>query len=128
MTRYLLDTHAFLWLATDDPRLSLRARALFIESEDCFLSAASVWEMTIKSSLGKLILGTTIERLVQGGVDRGVRLLDIASRHALVVEQLPFHHRDPFDRILIAQAMHEDMQLVSRDDQLDRYAVTRVWS
>ena len=129
MTRYLLDTHAFLWLATDDPRLTARARALFVDDRDeCFLSAASVWEITIKASLGKLTLRTTTEVLVQGGVDRGIRLLDIASKHAFVVEQLPFHHRDPFDRLLVAQAMHEGLQLVSCDDQLDRYAVTRVWS
>ena len=129
MTRYLLDTHVFLWLAADDPRLSPRARRLFVDGTDeCFLSAASVWEMSIKSSLGKLTLGSTIERLVEGGVERGMRLLDIASKHAFVVEQLAFHHRDPFDRLLVAQAMHEGMHLVSRDDSLDRYPITRVWS
>jgi PIN domain nuclease of toxin-antitoxin system len=127
--RYLFDTHAFLWLATDDPQLTAAARAIFIDNEqECYLSSASVWEMAIKSSLGKLVLATTLEHLVRGGLARGLRLLDVTCGHAYLVERLPFHHRDPFDRLLVAQAMHEGMHLVSRDGQLDAYAVTRIWS
>jgi PIN domain nuclease of toxin-antitoxin system len=127
--QYLLDTHAFLWLATDDPQLPSTARAIFIDSEqDCFLSAASIWEMAIKSSLGKLVLATSLSHLVRGGLERGLRLLDVTASHAYLIEHLPFHHRDPFDRILIAQALHEGMNLISRDGQLDAYAVTRIWS
>jgi PIN domain nuclease of toxin-antitoxin system len=127
--RYLLDTHAFLWLASDDPQLTPVARTLFIDRDhECFLSVASIWEMSIKSSLGKLTLATSVAYLVRGGLDRGVRLLDVTGEHAYAIEQLPFHHRDPFDRLLVAQAMHEGMHLVSRDRQLDAYAVTRVWS
>lgn len=127
--RYLLDTHVFLWLAAGDPRLSERARAVFHDIEqECFLSAASVWEMAIKASLGKLELTTSLEHLVQGGIERGVRLLDVTSDHGLLVERLPFHHRDPFDRLLVAQAMHEGLQLVSADEILSAYPVTRVWS
>ena len=127
--RYLLDTHTFLWLATDDPQLTPRARAVFADaSHQCLLSAASVWEMAIKASLGKLELSTSLERLVQGGVARGIRLLDITSKHGWSVEHLPYHHRDPFDRMLIAQAIDEGLHIVSRDEQLDVYAVTRVWS
>ncbi|HEX7839533.1 MAG TPA: type II toxin-antitoxin system VapC family toxin [Kofleriaceae bacterium] len=127
--RYLFDTHAFLWLATDDPQLTPAARAIFIDTDqECFLSAASVWEMAIKSSLGKLVLATSLEQLVRGGLERGLRLLDVTCGQAYLVERLPFHHRDPFDRILIAQAMHEGMRLVSRDEQLDAYPVTRIWS
>ena len=127
--RYLLDTHTFLWLATDDSQLTPAARAIFIDSDqECFLSAASVWEMAIKSSLGTLVLATSLESLVRGGVERGFRLLDVTCSHAYVVERLPFHHRDPFDRILVAQAMHEQMHLVSCDAQLDAYPVTRIWS
>ncbi|HEU4727183.1 MAG TPA: type II toxin-antitoxin system VapC family toxin [Kofleriaceae bacterium] len=126
--RYLIDTHVFLWLATDDPQLTPAARAIFVDAaQECFLSAASVWEMAIKSSLGKLVLSTSVEHLVRGGLERGLRLLDVTAGHAYLVERLPFHHRDPFDRILVAQAMHEGMQLVSRDGQLDAYAVTRTW-
>jgi PIN domain nuclease of toxin-antitoxin system len=127
--RYLLDTHTFLWLATDDSQLTPAVRAVFIDSDqECFLSAASVWEMAIKSSLSKLVLATSLEHLVRGGLERGIRLLDVTCSHAYLVERLPFHHRDPFDRILVAQAMHEGMHVVSRDRQLDAYAVTRIWS
>jgi PIN domain nuclease of toxin-antitoxin system len=127
--RYLLDTHAFLWLATDDPQLTATARAIFIDSEqECFVSAASVWEMAIKSSLGKLMLATSLSHLVRGGLERGLRLLDVTANHAYLIEHLPFHHRDPFDRILVAQALHEGMNLISGDGQLDAYAVTRIWS
>jgi len=127
--RYLLDTHAFLWLATDDPQLTAAARTIFTDSaQECFLSAASVWEMAIKSSLGKLTLATSLSQLVHGGLERGLRLLDVTANHAYLIERLPFHHRDPFDRILVAQALHEGMNLISRDGQLDAYAVTRIWS
>jgi PIN domain nuclease of toxin-antitoxin system len=94
---------------------------------EMLLSTASVWEMAIKSSLGELRLGTTLERLVSGGLDRGIRLLDVAGAHAYVVEHLPFHHRDPFDRLLVAQATHEGLQIVSGDPCFDAYSVTRVW-
>jgi PIN domain nuclease of toxin-antitoxin system len=127
--RYLLDTHVFLWLATDDPQLTPAARAIFVDNDQaCFLSAASVWEMAIKSSLGKLVLATSLSQLVRGGLERGLRLLDVTASHAYLIEHLPFHHRDPFDRVLVAQAMHEGMQIISRDGQLDAYAVTRLWS
>jgi PIN domain nuclease of toxin-antitoxin system len=127
--RYLLDTHTFLWLTTDDPHLTPTVRAIFLDSEqECFLSAASVWEIAIKVSLGKLTLAMSLEHLVRGGVDRGLRVLDVTSGHAYHIERLPFHHRDPFDRILVAQALHEGMPLLSRNAQLDAYAVTRVWS
>ena len=128
-TSYLLDTHAFLWLAADDPRLTDRVRELFADTDQaCFLSVASIWEMAIKLSLGKLALGTSLPQLVKGGIDRGVRVLDVASHHAYLVEQLPFHHRDPFDRMLVAQAVHEALHLVSADERLDAYAVKRIWS
>lgn len=125
---YLLDTHVFLWLAADDPRLTDRARAIFADStHPCFLSAASVWEMAIKASLGKLTLGTSLAQLVDGGVERGVRMLDVTRDHAYLVESMPFHHRDPFDRLLVAQAKHEGLVVVSADEQLDPYGPARVW-
>jgi PIN domain nuclease of toxin-antitoxin system len=127
--RYLLDTHTFVWLATDDPQLTPTALGIFLDSaHECFLSAASIWEMAIKSSLGKLTLSAGLEHLVRGGVDRGLRLLDVTANHAYHVERLPFHHRDPFDRILVAQALHEGLHLISRNAQLEAYAVPRVWS
>jgi PIN domain nuclease of toxin-antitoxin system len=126
--RHLLDTHAFLWIAQDDPRLDANVRALFADvGNEIFLSAASVWEMAIKASLGKLTLAAPLARLVAGGVERGIRLLGVACDHIYQVEHLPFHHRDPFDRLLAAQASHEGMRLVSRDPKLDAYPATRVW-
>jgi PIN domain nuclease of toxin-antitoxin system len=126
--RYLLDTHAFLWLAEDDPRLDANVRALFSDlGNEVFLSAASVWEMAIKASLGKLTLATPLARLVAGGVERGIRLLAVSCDHAYQLQHLLFHHRDPFDRLLAVQASHEGMQLVSRDPKLDAYPAIRVW-
>jgi PIN domain nuclease of toxin-antitoxin system len=126
--RYLLDTHVFLWLATDDARLTDVVRGIYEDIEqECFLSAASVWEMAIKASLGKLALATSLDQLVRGGLDRGMRLIDVRASHAYLVERLPYHHRDPFDRMLVAQASHEGMHIVSRDDRLDPYPVKRVW-
>lgn len=126
--RYLLDTHAFLWIAQDDPLLHANVRELFADvGNEIFLSAASVWEMAIKASLRKLTLTAPLARLVAGGVERGIRLLSIACEHTYQVEQLPFHHRDPFDRLLAAQASHEGMYLVSRDPKFDAYPATRVW-
>jgi PIN domain nuclease of toxin-antitoxin system len=125
---YLLDTHTFLWIAQDDPLLHENVRALFADvGNEIFLSAASVWEMAIKASLRKLTLTAPLARLVAGGAERGIRLLAIACEHTYQVENLPFHHRDPFDRLLAAQASHEGMYLVSRDSQFDAYPATRVW-
>jgi len=73
-------------------------------------------------------LATSLSQLVRGGLERGLRLLDVTCDHAYLVERLPFHHRDPFDRLLVAQVMHEGMHLVSRNGHLDAYAVTRIWS
>ncbi len=129
MTRFLVDTHAFLWLAVDDPRLSPRARSLFADpSHEFLLSAASIWEMAIKASIGKLTLSISLDHLVRGGAERGIRTLDVTAAHAFAVQHLPFHHRDPFDRLLVAQASVSGLQLISGDDQLDAYAVNRVWA
>jgi PIN domain nuclease of toxin-antitoxin system len=126
---YLLDTHAFLWLAADDDRLPARSRKLFLDPRsECFLSMASVWELAIKASLKKLTLDTSLQQLIEGGIEQGIRLLAIREDHAYLVQTLPFHHRDPFDRLLVAQAIRENLRLISRDDELDAYPVDRVWS
>lgn len=126
--RFLLDTHAFLWIAADDPQLSPNVRVLFADvGNEIFLSAVSVWEIAIKASLGKLTLASPLSRLVAGGVDRGIRLLSIVCEHTYPIAHLPFHHRHPFDRLLAAQASHEGMYLVSRDPKFDAYPATRVW-
>ncbi len=125
----LLDTHAFLWLVTDDERLSETARQTFLNSENrLFFSAASLWEICIKMSLGKISLKTGWFQTIQAEMEINViQWLPIEMPHCVEVTKLPFHHRDPFDRMLIAQAITQDMQLLSRDKRLSAYAIKRIW-
>lgn len=127
--RLLLDTHVFLWWVNDAPELSAKARASIRKGQnECFLSVASAWEMAIKVSTGKLVLSQSVERFVPEQLAaNGFRLLEIDFRHAARVESLPFHHRDPFDRLLVAQAMSEKMAVVSADAALSDYGIKRIW-
>lgn len=127
--KLLLDTHAFLWLITDDGRLSQNARQIFMSSENkLFFSLASLWEICIKISLGKLSLKTGWLHTIQKEMELNtIQWLPIDMAHCAEVAQMPFHHRDPFDRMLIAQAMVEDMRVLSRDQRLSDYAIERVW-
>lgn len=127
--RFLLDTHAFLWLASDPERVPGAVRERLADpGAELWLSAASVWEMAIKRSLGKLTTILPLAELVSLQSEAmAVSILDIRSAHALAVESLPFHHRDPFDRLLVAQALFEDLHLVSADETFDLYPVDRVW-
>ncbi len=127
--RLLLDTHAFLWFSSDDRSLSPSARARIEDRRhEKFLSVASVWEMAIKISLGKLHLASELTDLVATGAERnGIAVLEVRKEHALRVVALPLHHRDPFDRLLIAQALSEKMAIVSCDVAFDAYPVRRIW-
>jgi len=127
--RLLLDTHTFLWWVTDSPELSISARkAISDNRNECFLSIASCWEMAIKSSLGKLRLTKPVERFVNDLItENGFRLLPIDLHHAAKVESMPFHHRDPFDRLLIAQAITEKLTIISADDMFSNYGVKILW-
>jgi PIN domain nuclease of toxin-antitoxin system len=129
MQRLLLDTHAFLWWVNDAPELSAAARLSIADTtNDCFLSLASCWEMAIKSSLGKLRLARSIDRFVSEQlVANGFLLLNIELRHAAKIEKLPFHHRDPFDRLLIAQAISDKLTIVSADSIFSEYGVKILW-
>lgn len=129
MTGLLLDTHALLWWVEDDPRLSAEARNRIAQRVmPCHVSVATVWEVAIKSSLGKLKLAKSVgDYFAQHMAASDFRLLPIGIEHAARVEWLPFHHRDPFDRLLAAQALHEDYGLVSRDAVFDGYGIARVW-
>ena len=124
--RLLLDSHTFLWWVKDDPSLKRRARAAIADVDnECFLSHASIWEMAIKASLGKLKLPSTIERFVVEHCEtNSFHLLPITLAHIASVQHLPLHHRDPFDRLLVAQARYEAMTLVSRDASLKAYDVS----
>ena len=126
----LLDTHTFLWWAEDSARLSKRARAAVARSnEACYLSLASCWEMAIKISLGRLKIGSaSLDRFVaEQMAANSVQPLSVKLPHLARVAGLPFHHRDPFDRLLAAQALEEGLSIVSIDAVFTRYGVTRVW-
>lgn len=127
--RILLDTHTFLWFLEGSSRLSATARGLIEESSNQpFLSVASLWEMAIKISLGKLKLERPFDSLIPEQLElNGIELLGINLSHAAAVITLPFHHRDPFDRLLIAQAVVENMPLVGADSLFDAYPVKRFW-
>jgi PIN domain nuclease of toxin-antitoxin system len=126
--KLLLDTHALLWFATDDRRLGRRAAAA-MEADDVelYISATSVWEMSIKASLGRLRLATSVEAYIAEKLAEGYRMLPIEWTHAAAVEQLPWHHRDPFDRLLAAQAIVEQLKCVTRDRVFRKYGVETIW-
>ena len=127
--RLLLDTHAFLWFVMGDARLSDIARnAIEDVANDKFVSAGSLWEIAIKNSLGRLILDAPYETLIPGQLHvNGFVLLPIEVAHAARLVKLPFHHRDPFDRLLIAQAAVEAMPIVGLDRAFDLYGVKWMW-
>jgi PIN domain nuclease of toxin-antitoxin system len=127
--RLLLDTHAFLWWLDGDRRLSRRARRLIDdETTEVWVSAASAWEITTRFRIGKLPGASAVAADVMGAVSgQGFAALDITIRHAERAGRLPGDHRDPFDRMLAAQAQHEALPIVSDDEVFDGLGVTRIW-
>ena len=126
--RVLLDTHTFLWWVSDDARLSARARASIRDADEAYLSIASCWEMAIKVSLGKLTLSLPVERFVaEHSAASEFSLLPIDLDDVGRVARLPFHHRDPFDRLLAAQALSEGLTIVSQDPMFRKYGAKRLW-
>jgi PIN domain nuclease of toxin-antitoxin system len=127
--RLLLDTHAFLWFVLGDPLLSARARSLIEDPANAtFISPASYWEMAIKISIGRYVLHEPYEDFFHRGIEaNGFQILHIEPRHTAALTTLPFHHRDPFDRLLIAHALVEQMAIVSADTVFDSYPFNRLW-
>lgn len=122
----LLDTHTMLWLLLDDQRLSPRARVAIASGErPVVVSAASLWEVAIKRSLGKLRAPADLSRRLAAFGQ--LELLPVSPLHAEAVGELPLHHRDPFDRMLVAQARAEGLSLVSADPVLAQYGVEIIW-
>jgi PIN domain nuclease of toxin-antitoxin system len=127
--RFLLDTHAFLWFIEGNARLSNTGKD-YIEdqSHDLLLSIASLWQMAVKISLGKLDLPQPFAEFMQSHLAlSSIGLLEISSRHTYAVADLPYHHRDPFDRLLAAQCLSEGLTLISSDAVFEKYGVERVW-
>ena len=127
--RFLLDTGIFLWSLDRFEHLSERAQEVLTGNEEIYLSAASSWEIVIKWGLGKLNLPKEPPLLIPEAMTRfDVRPLFITQVHTLAVAELPIHHKDPFDRLLIAQAQAEDMTLMTADFELRKYPVEILWS
>ena len=122
MVRYLSDTHTLLWYVTADPALTAATRAIIQDPENqVFVSAASIWEISIKQSSGKMSpLPEEPDQLLSNA---GLLKLDIKIEHAMLAGQLPLLHRDPFDRMLIAQAQIEDLILITDDGEIEKYDV-----
>ncbi|MBR8835845.1 MAG: type II toxin-antitoxin system VapC family toxin [Stigonema ocellatum SAG 48.90 = DSM 106950] len=127
--RVLLDTHTFIWFVIDSPRLSVIVRNLIEnENNEKLMSTASVWEMAIKHSNGKLSFGLPFREFIDPQLSlNSIELLNINLDHLAVVATLPLHHRDPFDRLLIAQAMVEQIPILSIDSAFDSYPIQRLW-
>jgi PIN domain nuclease of toxin-antitoxin system len=127
--KYLLDTHAFLWFVMDDKRISTNAKTIIKDSKnEIFFSAASAWEMAIKIKLNRLkIKGDLKSFIIEQLSTNNFFPLSISIYHSLYTEQLPQIHKDPFDRIIIAQSLVENLQLISTDKDVRKYEVATVW-
>jgi PIN domain nuclease of toxin-antitoxin system len=127
--KLLLDTHALLWFATNDAQLSRTADSVISDSQnEVFVSPASYWERAIKVSLGKYPLSVPFETFITNAIDGNqFRILPVEPKHVAEICSLPHHHRDPFDRLIIAQAIVERMTVVSSDREFAAYPVTRLW-
>lgn len=127
--KYLLDTHSLIWFITGDARLSSQARRLIEdENNELWVSVASLWEMAIKVSIGKLDLGRPFDALFPQQLEiNSIEILDITVDHLKVVCELPFHHRDPFDRLIIAQSQVDNLPIIGIDAIFDSYGVKREW-
>jgi PIN domain nuclease of toxin-antitoxin system len=125
--RQLLDTHTFLWFVMGNPRITAKLRAQ-IEDNENFVSVVSIWEIAIKYGIGKLNLEVSFDDFIDRQIiPNGIQILDIKLEHLKIVSTLPLHHRDPFDRLLIAQAIVEDIILISADRVFTLYPVQIMW-
>lgn len=127
--RFLIDTHAAIWFITEDKQLPQGLKSLIADaSNECFVSIASLWEIGIKHSLGKLDLKSDLKRIFELIDETGFTLLPITTKHILTNAILDFHHRDPFDRLIIAQAKSERLTLISKDEAFKDYDINWIWS
>ncbi len=129
MNGYLLDTHTLIWWVDNSDKLSSKTRNVLSDVENiCYFSLAGSWEMAIKSSIGKLKLTTPVRDYVTYHLAlNDFKQLNITLNHVTKVEKLPWHHRDPFDRLLLAQAIEEKLIIISADKIFDKYDIERLW-
>jgi PIN domain nuclease of toxin-antitoxin system len=127
MDSILLDTHVFIWLAEGDCNLPISLRDLIENTDNVFVSIASFWEISIKIKIGKLSLLSDFNDIESSFESTRFKLLPISLNDTIQLCNLPLHHKDPFDRILVAQAMNHSLILISRDVAFDNYPIQRVW-
>jgi PIN domain nuclease of toxin-antitoxin system len=127
--KILLDTHALLWMLSDGEQLSKRAKKSILDhNNELFFSLASYWEICIKQSLGKLQLADNWEKSIKKEMLYNcIHWLPIETDHCAKIIELPFHHRDPFDRLLIAQAICAKMQIITKDEHIAKYKIKTIW-
>lgn len=126
--KYLIDTHVFIWYAMGDERLSPRAKDLIESHHVNLISMASIWEMAIKVNIGHLEFREPFDKMVDHQIQiNQYKLLNLQLKHLFKISSLELHHRDPFDRIIISQALVEGIPIVSVDEKFDKYDVDRIW-
>ncbi|MCH8317096.1 MAG: type II toxin-antitoxin system VapC family toxin [Bacteroidetes bacterium] len=125
---YLLDTHTLIWFLEDNPKISKKADNIIKDKNNSIdVSVASFWEMAIKLSIGKLKLPEPLPIIIQKTKGIDIEILQLHTDYILKIENLPFHHKDPFDRIIITTAITEQLSIISIDEKFDKYEVKRIW-
>ncbi|MEC3879173.1 type II toxin-antitoxin system VapC family toxin [Parapedobacter flavus] len=128
MGQYLLDTHTLLWLHDDSPRLSKQAQSIILDpSNDLQVSMASFWEITIKKALGKLVLAYSLSDLYEACITGNITVVPIQLSNLIQLENLDFHHKDPFDRLITATAIDMAIPIISLDPNIAKYPVKVIW-
>jgi PIN domain nuclease of toxin-antitoxin system len=128
MSSFLLDTHTFIWLSENHPNLPSNLRDMIDVADTVYVSIASLWEIAIKLNIGKLSLKRNYEVIGAEIESSDILLLPISFIDTVQIRNLPLHHRDPFDRMLIAQAINNSLTIISQDSQFDSYPIQRLWS
>ena len=125
---FLLDTNALIWTLSDPEELSNPAKDVITNSDNkLFVSIATLWEITIKQSIGKLDLEGDVLDIVEECEREGINILSIQPQHLKKIEKLPLIHRDPFDRLIISQAIYEDLTIITKDSMIPKYDVSVLW-
>jgi PIN domain nuclease of toxin-antitoxin system len=127
--KYLIDTHVVIWFLEGNTNIPEKTRLIITGPDnEILVSIATFWEMAIKLSLGKLILPKELKEIIDDTKSLNISVLKINEEHVLKVLELPVIHKDPFDRIVISQAIVENLELISKDDLFDKYGITRIWN